>query len=82
MKGSALILGARGATALVAPVWALMLAVIVIPSIYVLWLSFHSSTFGTAPIFVGVKNYTDVLSDRYFWRAFANTLPAQESETL
>ena len=46
MKNGALILGARGATALVAPVWALMLAVIVIPSVYVLWLSFHSSTFG------------------------------------
>jgi multiple sugar transport system permease protein len=74
VKNGALILGARGAAALVAPVWALMLAVIVIPSIYVLWLSFHSSTFGTAPIFVGLKNYIDVLSDRYFWRAFTNTL--------
>lgn len=74
MKADALILGARGAGVLVAPVWAMMLAVIVVPAIYVLWLSFHASTFGVAPVFVGLENYKTVLADPYFWRAFANTL--------
>jgi multiple sugar transport system permease protein len=74
VKPGALILGARGASILIAPVWALMLAVIVIPATYVLWLSFHASSFGAAPVFVGLENYAAVLTDRYFWRAFVNTL--------
>jgi multiple sugar transport system permease protein len=73
VKDGALLLGPRGASALVAPAWGLVLAVLVIPAAYVFWLSFHESTFGQAPVFVGLKNYAAILSDRYFWRALVNT---------
>jgi multiple sugar transport system permease protein len=74
VKDDALILDARGAALLTAPVWMLMSAVLVVPAAYVFWLSFHASSFGTAPTFVGFDNYVAVLTDRYFWRAFINTL--------
>jgi multiple sugar transport system permease protein len=74
VKDGALLLGPRGAVALVAPAWALVLAVLVVPAAYVFWLSLHESSFGQAPVFVGLKNYAVILSDRYFWRALFNTL--------
>ena len=74
MKDGALLLGPRGAAALVAPAWAFVLAVLVVPAAYVFWLSLHESSFGQAPVFVGLKNYAVILSDRYFWRALFNTL--------
>jgi len=57
-----------------APVHLLVLGVIVIPSVYVAWLSLTASTFGRAPSFVGLANYAHVLGDVYFWRALANTV--------
>jgi multiple sugar transport system permease protein len=74
VKDGALLLGPRGAVALVAPAWALVLAVLVVPAAYVFWLSLHESSFGQAPVFVGARNYVTILSDRYFWRALINTL--------
>ncbi|RUT35195.1 sugar ABC transporter permease [Arsenicitalea aurantiaca] len=62
-----------GALALVAPVQAIVTLVIFIPALYVLWLSFQSSTYGQAAQFVGLANYSRVLSDPYFWRALINT---------
>jgi multiple sugar transport system permease protein len=58
----------------IAPVHALLLGVIVIPACYVVWLSLTASTFGRAPVFVGVANYLQVLGDSYFWRALGNTI--------
>jgi multiple sugar transport system permease protein len=58
----------------VAPVHLLLLAVIVLPAGYVVWLSLNASTFGAAPRFVGLENYRHVLSDPYFWRALGNTV--------
>ncbi|OWJ65707.1 carbohydrate ABC transporter permease [Inquilinus limosus] len=66
--------GLAGALPLVAPVHVLVLGVIVIPSIFVLWLSFQSSTFGQAASFVGFDNYARVLGDGYFWRSLLNTV--------
>ncbi len=63
----------RQALPFVAPVLLLMSAVILLPAIYVLYLSFHESTFGRAPSFVGLANYAKILADPYFWRALANT---------
>jgi multiple sugar transport system permease protein len=63
----------RQALPFVAPVLLLMSAVILLPAIYVLYLSFHESTFGRAPSFVGFANYAKILADPYFWRALANT---------
>ena len=62
------------ALSLLAPVHILVLSVIVVPAIYVAWLSLTASTFGQAPSFVGLANYAHVLSDSYFWRALVNTV--------
>lgn len=59
---------------LIAPVHLLMLAVITLPSFYVLWLSLHSSTYGTSLEWVGLQNFREVLNDPYFWRAARNTV--------
>jgi multiple sugar transport system permease protein len=52
----------------------LVLGVIVIPSVFVLWLSVQASSFGQAASFVGFANYLHVLSDAYFWRSLLNTV--------
>jgi len=59
---------------LLAPVHILILSVIVIPSIYVIWLSVTQSTFGQAPTFVGLENYIHVLTDPAFHSALWNTV--------
>jgi multiple sugar transport system permease protein len=58
----------------VAPVHVMVLGVIVVPSFFVVWLSFQSSTFGQSASFVGFDNYVRVLSDPYFWRSLLNTV--------
>ena len=63
----------RAALPFVAPALLLMGLVILVPAIYVLWLSFHSSTFGVSPTFVGWDNYAKILQDPYFWRSLVNT---------
>lgn len=57
-----------------APVHILILSVIVIPSLYVAWLSLNASTFGQAPTFVGFSNYVRVLTDPAFLRGLGNTV--------
>lgn len=59
---------------LLAPVHLLLLVVLAIPSVYVLWLSLNSSSYGTGLDFVGLSNYVTIFSDPYFWRAFWNTI--------
>src|SRR5919107_2701024 len=56
-----------------APVQLLIVSVIVVPSLYVLWLSLNASSFGQAPTFVGLANYVRVLTDPGFLRALSNT---------
>ena len=58
----------------IAPAHLLVLGMLVIPGLYVLWLSRQESTFGMSPRFVGLANYAHVLGDAYFWRALRNTL--------
>lgn len=57
-----------------APVHVLVLTVIVVPAFYVVWLSLSASTYGKAPVFVGLANYVHVLGDEYFWRSLINTV--------
>jgi multiple sugar transport system permease protein len=64
----------RAAYPYVLPALAMLGAVIAIPAVYVLWLSFHASTFGKAPTWVGLANYAKILADPYFWRAMRNTI--------
>jgi multiple sugar transport system permease protein len=56
------------------PVHLMVLGIIVLPALFVLWLSFQASTFGQAPRFVGFDNYIRILTDPYFWRSIWNTV--------
>lgn len=58
---------------LLAPMHLLLLAVIAIPSLWVLWLSLNESSYGTGLSFVGLANYAKIFADAYFWRAALNT---------
>ncbi|WP_137177398.1 carbohydrate ABC transporter permease [Roseomonas sp. AR75] len=59
--------------ALLAPAPALVFVVLLIPALYLVWLSLHVSSFGLQPRFVGLENYARILADGYFWRALWNT---------
>lgn len=59
--------------ALIGPAQLLVLGVILLPALVLVWLSFHESSFGVAPVYVGLANYRKILSDPYFWRALGNT---------
>ena len=61
---------------LIAPAVVLMLAVTGYPIVYAVWLSLHrynlASPADTA--FIGLANYTTILTDKYWWTAFFVTL--------
>lgn len=59
--------------AMVAPTLLLLAAFLVLPALYVGWLSLSVSTYGQAPRFVGLANYLQLFADPIFWRAFWNT---------
>src|SRR5687767_1437664 len=59
--------------ALSAPAQLLLAGFILIPSLYVGWLSLHSAGFGKPTVFVGLANYATLLGDAAFWRSFWNT---------
>lgn len=63
-----------GVVPLLAPVQLLLLSVVVIPTLYVVWLSFHASSFGQSPEFTGWDNYVRVISDPAFRSALWNTI--------
>lgn len=58
---------------MIAPAQVLLLAFIVLPALYVGWISLQHWTYGRPPSFVGVANYAQILADAAFWRAFWNT---------
>ncbi|CAH1673750.1 MULTISPECIES: sugar ABC transporter permease [unclassified Chelatococcus] len=58
----------------IAPVQLFVGVIIFIPALYVFWLSLTESSFGQAPVFVGLANYGRVLADPYFWKALVNTV--------
>lgn len=52
----------------------LMLSIVITgPAVYVFYLSFTESSFGTATTMVGAANFARILRDGYFWTAFLNT---------
>ena len=64
----------RAGVPFVLPALAMLAAMILVPGVYVLWLSFHASSFGQSPTYVGFANYAKILADPYFWRALKNTV--------
>jgi multiple sugar transport system permease protein len=58
---------------MLAPTQLLLVGFILLPSLYVAWLSLNTSSYGQATVFVGFSNYASLLTDPYFWRAFKNT---------
>ncbi|WP_238885380.1 carbohydrate ABC transporter permease [Mycobacterium sp. IDR2000157661] len=61
---------------LIAPAVILMLAVTAYPIGYAVWLSLQRNNMADPDdtAFVGLSNYTTILTDRYWWTAFAVTL--------
>ncbi len=59
---------------LISPVQALLIGVIGLPSLYVFFLAFTKSSFGQQPVWVGLANFGAVLTSKYFWTAFVNTV--------
>lgn len=51
---------------LISPVHLFLFALIFIPIVYTLWLSFYSYTFGREMSFVGLDNYITIFRDKYF----------------
>lgn len=51
------------------PVLALLGIFVIWPAVYAVYLSFQDWSFYQDPQFVGLKNFTDVLTDRLFWGA-------------
>src|SRR4051812_3083436 len=58
---------------MLSPTLLLLLAFLVLPAIYVGWLSFNTSTYGQDAKFVGLANYARLATDPIFWCAFWNT---------
>ena len=59
--------------AMTGPALGLLLAFLVLPAVYVAWLSTTASTYGQPARFVGLANYAHLAADPIFWRAFWNT---------
>lgn len=58
---------------MIAPAHALLAAFIVVPAIFVVWISLQHWSYGRPPSYVGLANYATILADAQFWRAFWNT---------
>ena len=56
-----------------APVQSLLIGFILIPSIFVAWMSLTHSSLGRETEFIGLANYVTILTDPIFWRSFWNT---------
>jgi len=58
---------------LLAPAQMLLIGLILLPAIYVAWMSVQKVSFGADPVFVGLENYRALIADTVFWRAAWNT---------
>lgn len=58
--------------AFASPSIVVMLALMVVPLLMALWLALQYMTFRniTAPEYVGLRNYVEILNDPFFWRSF------------
>lgn len=60
--------------AMVTPALSLLAVFLLVPAVYVAWLSAHTSTYGQGAEFVGWSNYAAIFADPAFWRALGNTV--------
>ena len=58
---------------MLAPAGLVLLAIAVVPMLYVVWLSLQDRQVFRTPTFVGFENYARLLGDARFWNALANT---------
>lgn len=58
---------------MITPAQFLLVAFILLPAVYVGWISLHRWSFAGEPEFVGLANYAAIFADRVFWRASWNT---------
>src|SRR5215510_9653976 len=58
---------------MLAPAQLLLALFLLLPSLYVGWLSLTDASLGRAGSFVGFANYVRLLADPAFWKAFWNT---------
>ena len=63
----------REALRMLAPAAAMLLAIAVLPMLYVVWLSLQDRQVFRPPTFTGLENYARLLGDARFWNACANT---------
>ncbi|MCA0757602.1 sugar ABC transporter permease [Paenibacillus sp. N4] len=59
---------------LMSPVLVYLLAVMVLPFGWALYLSFTNKVVGMPAVFTGLKNYAELVQDSLFWKAAWNTL--------
>lgn len=59
---------------LLSPVLLYLLAVMVLPFGWAVYLSFTNKAVGTPATFIGLKNYIDLMKDSLFWKVAWNTL--------
>lgn len=62
------------AYALMSPVLLYLLAVMVVPFGWALYLSFTNKVVGVEATFVGFRNYVELMQDSLFWKAVWNTI--------
>ncbi|WP_364153213.1 carbohydrate ABC transporter permease [Paenibacillus sp. LPE1-1-1.1] len=62
------------AYALMSPVLIYLLAIMVLPFGWALYLSFTNKVVGMPAVFTGLSNYLDLVKDSLFWKAAFNTL--------
>ena len=58
---------------MITPAQFLLVAFVLLPSVFVAWMSLTQWPVSGEPTFIGLANYAKILADRTFWRASANT---------
>ncbi|UNQ73275.1 carbohydrate ABC transporter permease [Infirmifilum sp. NZ] len=56
------------------PTVALIFFIFIIPTIYEIWLSFHTKVIGGEPVFAGLYNYQRLISSEVFYKTILNTI--------
>lgn len=58
---------------MITPAQLLLVGFVLLPSVYVAWMSLNQWSMSAEPVFVGLANYARIFADRTFWRSAGNT---------